>query len=99
MDMESLMAQARSLQNKVASAQEELATKNIKGIAGAGAVIVSMTGKYDLISVTINPETLSLGAETVSKLVAEAYRDAKSKADILIDKVMNEATGGLNLPQ
>ena len=34
MDMESLMAQAAELQNKVAAAQEKLAQTTIKGIAG-----------------------------------------------------------------
>ena len=95
MDMESLMAQAQDLQAKISSAQDELAQKRIKGIAGDGAVVVDMTGKYDILSVVIKPEALSLGAETLSRFVGDAYKDAKSKADVLIDKTMSGITGGM----
>lgn len=95
MDMETLMAQAQDLQAKINTAQDSLANMQVKGIAENGAVVVAMTGKYDLLSVVIRPETLSLGAEKVSNLVADAYKDAKAKADALIEKVMSSVTGGL----
>lgn len=98
MDMESLMAQASALQDKVASAQESLAKTTIKGIAAGGACIVDMTGKYDLVNIVIRPDVLSYDADTVAKIVADAYRDAKQKADELIDRVMGEATAGVQLP-
>ena len=97
MDMESLMAQAQDLQSKISAAQDSLAQMHVKGIADNGAVIIDMTGKYDIVSVNIKPETLSLGADAVSKLVFDAYKDAKSKADNLIDKTMSAITGGLPL--
>ena len=95
--MESLMAQAQDLQSKISAAQDSLAQMHVKGIADNGAVIIDMTGKYDIVSVNIKPETLSLGADMVSKLVFDAYKDAKSKADNLIDKTMSAITGGLPL--
>ncbi|MBR2412789.1 MAG: YbaB/EbfC family nucleoid-associated protein [Alphaproteobacteria bacterium] len=98
MDMESLMAQAAELQNKVNSAQEQLANSVVKGIAENGACIVDMTGKYDLIKMTIHPDVLSRGADAVSEIVSAAYRDAKQKADVLIDQVMGAATAGVSLP-
>ena len=98
MDMESLMAQAAELQNKVASAQAQLAKTVVKGIAAGGACIVEMTGKYDLVNITISPDVLTSGADVVAKIVADAYRDAKAKADDLIDNVMGDATAGVNLP-
>ena len=96
MDMEALMAQAQDLQTKISKAQDSLAQMRVKGIAGNGAVIVDMTGKYDIISVNINQNTMSMGAETLSKLVADAYKDAKNKADVLIDKTMSAITGGMS---
>ena len=72
MDMESLMAQAQDLQSKITAAQESLAQMHVKGIAENGAVIVDMTGKYDVVSVIVRPEILNSGADTVSKLVADA---------------------------
>ena len=95
MDIESLMAQAQDLQSKISSAQDALANMTVKGIAENGAVVVSMTGKYDVLSVVIKPETLALGAEKVSQIVMDAYKDAKTKADVLIDKTMSAITGDL----
>lgn len=94
MDMESLMAQAQTLQTKISAAQDSLAQMHVKGISENGAIVVDMTGKYDVKSVVINDEVLSLGGAKVSELVHSAYNDAKAKADILIDKVMSEITSG-----
>ena len=96
MDMESLMANAQGLQNKIAKAQDSLSEMHVKGIADNGAVIVDMTGKYDVVSVIINPDALSRGANAISELVATAYKDAKGKADVLIDEVMAKVTGGFS---
>ena len=96
MDMEALMAQAQDLQSKISNAQDELAGMHVKGIAGNGGVVIDMTGKYDIVSVTIKPTALSLGAEKLSELVFDAYKDAKAKADVLIDKTMSAITGGLS---
>lgn len=96
--MDALMAQAAELQNKVAVAQEQLAKTVVKGIVADGACIVDMTGKYDLVKLTIRPDVLSRGADAVADIVAAAYRDAKQKADVMIDKVMGDATAGIPLP-
>ncbi len=98
MDMESLMAQAGELQNKVAAAQEKLGNMHVKGLAAGGACIVDMSGKYDIASVTINPKLLESGASAVESAVLAAFRDAKEKADRLIDDVMADATAGMPMP-
>ncbi len=99
MDMEALMAQAAELQNKVTAAQEKLETIHIKGIAAGGACVVDMTGKYDVTDVIIREDVLAGGASAVAKIVADAYRDAKSKADDIINDVMGAATAGIPMPE
>ncbi len=98
MDMDSFMATAQQLQDKVTAAQEKLDKMSIKGISADGGCIVDMSGKYDLISLTIRPDILSLGAGRVSEIVAAAFRDAKSKTDKVIDDVMGAATAGVPMP-
>ena len=95
MDMESLMAQAADLQNKITAAQDSLARQQVRGIGGNGEVVVTMTGKYDVLSVVIQPAALESGAENISKYVFDAYKDAKAKADVLIEKTMSTVTGSL----
>lgn len=97
MDMESLMAQAQDFQSKISNAQDELAKMHVKGIAENGLIVIDMTGKYDVVSVNIHDNALSLGADKVAELVLAAYKDAKAKADVLIDKTMSAITGGLNM--
>ena len=99
MDMEALMAQAAELQNKVASAQEQLGKTKIKGVSENGSCVVDMTGKYEMLNIKIHPTVLAHGADVVAQVVMSAYRDAKQKADELIDKVMGDATAGVPLPQ
>ncbi len=99
MDMESLMAQAKELQDKVASAQEKLAHTKITGMASGGACIVEMTGKYDLLSVKLREDIAGRDAKQISEIVMAAFRDAKSKADSVIDEVMGNATAGIPLPE
>lgn len=95
MDMESLMAQATELQSKVSAAQEQLGKTIVKGIAPNGACIVDMTGKYDLVKLTINPDVFAGGVPAVEQAVTAAYTDAKNKVDSVIDKIMGEATAGV----
>ncbi len=99
MDMEALMAQAAELQTKVSAAQERLAASHVRGIAGAGACVVTLTGKYDLVDLTLRDDALAGGAAAVAQMVADAFRDAKAKADDMIDRVMGDATAGMPMPQ
>lgn len=99
MDMEALMAQAAELQNKVAAAQEKLSQTTVKGIAPHGGCVVDMTGKYDVLKIMLHPSVLEHGANIVAETVLAAIKDAKEKADTVIDKIMGEATAGMPMPQ
>ena len=99
MDMKALMEQAKQLQGKVSAAQDQLGKSTVKGISGNGMVIVEMTGKYDLVKLTLNPSLMKEDLETITALITAAFNDAKSKADDLIDNVMSAATAGMPLPE
>ena len=90
------MAQAADLQSKIASAQDALGKMQVRGIGGNGDAVVTMTGKYDVLSVVVQPDAIKKGAENVSRFVFDAYQDAKAKADALIEKTMDEVTGSLS---
>jgi DNA-binding YbaB/EbfC family protein len=99
MDMNQLMQQAKELQSKVAEAQDKLGTMSVKGIAGGGMAITEMSGKYDLLGLTLNPDLLKEDVSTIQTVIMASFNDAKSKADALIDKVMSSATAGIDMPQ
>jgi DNA-binding YbaB/EbfC family protein len=99
MDMKALMEQAKQLQSKVSDAQEQLGKTSVKGIAGNGLIIVEMSGKYDLIKLTLNPDLVKEDLGTITALISAAFNDAKIKTDDIIDKVMSAATAGMPLPE
>ena len=99
MEMNDLMIQAQQLQAKVAAAQEKLANTTVRGIASGGAAIVEMSGKYDLLSLKLRDDIAGRDADDIANIILSAYRDAKAKADAIIDDVMGGATAGITLPE
>lgn len=99
MDMDAFMAQAKEIQDRVTAAQETLNETIVRGIAANGGVIVTMTGKYDLVDVRVNDDVAAMGAARISEIVTAAFRDAKIKADAAIDKIMGDATAGMPMPE
>ena len=99
MEMGDLMFQAQQLQNKVAAAQDKLSKTTVRGIASGGTCIVEMTGKYDLQSLKLRDDIAGRNANEIADIVMAAFRDAKQKADDIIDEVMGEATAGIPLPE
>lgn len=99
MEMNDLMMQAKALQDSVATAQQKLAKTTVRGIALDGACVVEMTGKYDLVSLKLREDISGHKSDEIADIVMSALRDAKEKADTLIDEVMGEATASLPLPE
>lgn len=99
MEMQDLMQQAQQLQSRVAAAQEKLENTTVRGIADNGVCVVEMTGKYDLVSLKLREDISGCAADEISQIVLGALRDAKQKADEIINSVMGDATAGLPLPE
>ncbi len=79
--------------------QEELEASQFVGTAGGGAVTITMSGKFEITAVEIDPEAFS--AEDIAELevmVLAAARDAFNKATEAQQKMMNSATGGMKIP-
>lgn len=98
MDLNEMMAQAKELQSRVRAAQDSLDDVRVKGLAGNGAVIIEMTGKYNITQIAISNDAMNMDAATLAETVKNAFQDAKNKADDIIDQKMTDATGGLDLP-
>jgi DNA-binding YbaB/EbfC family protein len=96
-DINTLVRQAKEMQNRVRIAQEELAKVEIEGEAGGGMVKVAMTGAKVVRRVSIDDKALG-DKTTLEDLVAAAFNNAKDKADEVATATMEEATGGMDLP-
>ncbi|HEB69878.1 MAG TPA: YbaB/EbfC family nucleoid-associated protein [Desulfobulbus sp.] len=99
MNMGNLMKQAQQFQEKLATIQDELATKMVTGSAGGGMVTATVSGRSELVGIAIekdvvNPEDVRM----LQDLVVAAVNDGLRKAKELNQEEMGKLTGGLNLP-
>ena len=93
-----LMKQAQKLQEDLQQAQNELATLEVEGEAGAGMVIVTMTGRHDVRSVRIDPALMGEDREMLEDLIAAAVNDAVHKVEARTKDRFSGLGAGLNLP-
>ncbi|MDE8345515.1 MAG: YbaB/EbfC family nucleoid-associated protein [Acidocella sp.] len=94
-----LMKQAQQMQQKMADMQARLDATEVEGVAGAGLVRVTLTGKGAMKRMKIDPK-LADPAETemLEDLIIAAHADAKAKIDAMMETEMKDATGGMSLP-
>ncbi len=92
-----LMKQAQEMQKKMQAAQEEVAKMEISGEAGGGLVSVVMTGKHELVKVSID-DSLMDDKEMLEDLVAAAVNSAARKVEESSQEKMGGLTAGIDLP-
>ena len=76
-----LMKQAQMMQENMKKMQEQLASVEVEGAAGAGMVKVTMTCRYDVKRVSIDPSLLTDDKDMLEDLVAAAMNDAVRKVE------------------
>ncbi len=89
----------KQLQKSMAKMQEDLASQVVEGVAGNGAVKISINGHHEMQSVKIDPSVVDPEeVDMLEDLVMVAYRDATAKLQEHQSQVMSQLAGGLNLP-
>lgn len=99
MNMQQIMRQAQKMQKKIEEAQEEAGREIIDASAGGGMVKVSMNGRLEVVSVSIEQEIINPDdQEMLQDLVRAAVNEAVKKAQALVQERMGAVTGGINIP-
>jgi nucleoid-associated protein EbfC len=93
-----LMKQAQQMQDNMKKMQEQLATVEVEGQAGAGMVKVTMTCRHDVKRVAIDPSLLSDDKEMLEDLIAAAVNDAVRRVESTVQEKMSGVTAGMPLP-
>ena len=93
-----LMKQAQQMQDNMKKAQDELASIEVVGQAGAGLVKVTMTCRHDVKGVAIDPSLLADDRDMLEDLVAAAFNDAVRRVESTTQEKMSGLTAGLPLP-
>ena len=92
-----LMKQAQQMQEKMKTAQAQLAALEVSGQAAGGIVKVSLTGKYELKRVQIDPAAMD-DREMLEDLIVTAYSEAFKQVEAANAQLMSGATAGMPMP-
>jgi DNA-binding YbaB/EbfC family protein len=99
MGMANLQRMAQQMQQDMLRIQTELETLTIDGTAGGGVVKAVVTGKQELVSVTIDPAAVDPSdVDMLQDLIVAAVNDALRSSRSVAEEKMAAVTGGLRLP-
>jgi nucleoid-associated protein EbfC len=97
--MGNLAKLAQQMQADMARAQQELEELRVEGTAGGGVVRAVVTGKQDIVSLTIDPSAVDPDdVEMLQDLVVAAVKEAQDQARRTAEERLSRVTGGLRLP-
>lgn len=90
---------AQQMQADMARVEAELMDLRVEGTAGGGAVKAVVTGKQELLSVTIDPGVVDADdVEMLQDLVLAAVSEALNQAKATAEAKLGRVTGGLKIP-
>ncbi|MEA1927208.1 MAG: YbaB/EbfC family nucleoid-associated protein [Candidatus Auribacterota bacterium] len=97
--MQKMMKQAQQMQAKLMKVQDEISRMEVEGSSGGGIVKAVVSGKKDLISISLNPDVVDPeDVQMLEDLILAAVRQAGEKADEAGAEKMSAITGGMNIP-
>jgi DNA-binding YbaB/EbfC family protein len=97
--MGNLARMAQQMQADMARIEEELRDLQVEGSAGGGVVKAVVTGKQEIVSVTLDPGVVDPDdVEMLQDLIVAAVGDALTSARRTAEDKMSRVTGGLRIP-
>jgi DNA-binding YbaB/EbfC family protein len=99
MGMANLQRMAQQMQQEMARVQGELEAATVDGSSGGGAVNVTVSGKQEVLRITIDPSAVDPDdVDMLQDLVVSAVNDALRASRELAEQKMAAVTGGLKIP-
>ena len=98
-NMNNLLKQAQQMQQKMATLQKELETREIETSSGGGMIKIKMNGKQEIIELKINPECVDPSdVETLEELMMAAVNQSVKESQEMVSGAMSKVTGGMSIP-
>ena len=98
-DMNSMIHQARKMQDQITALQEDIEQRTFTASAGGGAVNVTLTGKKTLQSIELKKEVVDPeDIEMLQDLIISAVNEAVNNVEETTETEMSKITGGVALP-
>jgi DNA-binding YbaB/EbfC family protein len=93
------MKQAQQMQQKMATLQKELETRELETSSGGGMIKIKITGKQQILSIAINKECVDPSdVASLEELVKTAVNQAVKESQEMVSGAMSKITGGINIP-
>lgn len=98
-DMNSMIHQARKMQDQITALQEDIEQRSFTASAGGGAVSVTVSGKKTLQKIDLKPEVVDPeDIEMLQDLIISAVNEAINQVEETTEGEMTKITGGVSLP-
>ena len=98
MNQAAAMKQVQKMQQDMLRMQEEMENKTYTATAGGGMVTAEVSGKHQLVNLTIKEEAVDPDdVEMLQDMIIAAVNEAMRTADTDANNNMSRRTGGLNL--
>ena len=98
-NMNNLMKQAQKMQKQMEETTKELEEKEYTATAGGGAVEVRVSGKHEILGISIKPEVVDPeDVEMLEDLLIASLNEAVRKASETMEREMGKFTSGMNIP-
>lgn len=95
-NMQQMMRQAQKMQQKMMEMQEELDKRAYEASAGGGMVTAKVSGKRELVSLTIDPQVVDPDdVELLQDMVMAAVNEALRAGEETRETEMNKLGGGM----
>ena len=93
-----MIKQAQKMQEDLLKMQAEMEDRTYSAGVGGGAVTAVVTGKHELVELTIEPDAVDPeDVEMLQDMIVAAVNEAMRKAESSMNESMSKLTGGLNL--
>ncbi|MBC7429380.1 MAG: YbaB/EbfC family nucleoid-associated protein [Bacteriovorax sp.] len=97
--MQNLMKQAQQMQQKMATLQKELESREMETSSGGGMIKIKITGKQQIMAITINKECVDPNdVASLEDLVKTAVNQAIKESQDMVSGAMSKITGGISIP-
>ncbi len=98
-NMNALMKQAQQMQQKMATLQKELESRELETSSGGGMIKIKVNGKQEILEIKIDPECVDPSdVETLEELMLTSINQAVKESQDMVSKAMSKVTGGLSIP-
>ena len=94
-NMQQLMRQAQKMQQQMMKAQEELDAREYEGTAGGGAVSCKVSGKRQLLSLTIDKDAVDPEEVEMLQDMNDALKKGEETRESEMSKIGGAGMGGM----